>query len=91
MNNFIDKYYEQKVKITGYVSVYGQSEFGFSVGIGDSKTYNSKTMAGGIINDSEMIEKVKKLKQGDKISIIGTVKEYCWPISLEDATVVIEK
>ena len=93
----IEKKYKNKiVKITGYVSGNGLFEEGYTVSIGGLNNYKDYTCATGILLDENTINTAKKLKIGQKISIIGTAMETgtnaegTWPMVLNNAKIVVE-
>ena len=95
-----DKYKGKIVKITGYVTNFGNDDLEPGrtyVNIGNSTTYNDKIYAGGMTDDSNVKKQIDKLEKGQKISIIGvafkagTPKEGSWPMILNDIKIIEEQ
>ena len=92
----IEKYYEQYngklLKITGYVTVTGETEmFLSSVGLSDNDKNLERSYVGGHTNDSNLTKIVNNLKKGEKISIIGKLsEEKSIPLSLDIINVIDE-
>ena len=79
---FYDKYYGKTLKITGYVSSFGDeydssgfisTEFASGVNLGNSETYEKQVYATGITYDKEIAKEINNLEIGQKISIIGVL------------------
>ena len=79
---FYDKYYGKTLKITGYVSSFGDeydssgfisTEFATGVGLGNSETYETRVYVDGITYDQDIAKEINNLKIGQKISIIGVL------------------
>ena len=96
IKDFYDKYSGKIIKITGYVTNFGQSEVIHSgnepetyINIGNRTTYKDKTYAGGYTTNTTEIEKINNLKAGQNISIIGILdNDLSWPIDLSDVKIV---
>lgn len=96
IKNFYDKYSGKVIKITGYVTNFGQSEIIHSgneaetyINIGNATSYKEKVYAGGYTTDKIEIEKINNLKVGQNISIIGKLNnDLGWPIDLSDVKIV---
>jgi len=95
-----DKYKGKTVKITGYVSNFGDDDLEPGrtyVNIGNSTTYENKIYAGGRTYDNAVKAQINKLEKGQKISIVGvafktgTPEEGSWPIGLNDIKIIVEK
>lgn len=94
-----DKYKGKTVKITGYVSNFGDDDLEpgrTCVNIGNSTTYKNKIYAGGMTYDSAVKDQINKLEKGKKISIVGvafktgTPEEGSWPMGLNDIKIIEE-
>ncbi len=82
IKDFYKKYKGKTIKVTGYVSSFGDefdSELGAKsatgVNIGNSESYETIVYAYGVTYNSDIIEKIHKLKEGSKVSLIGTLSD----------------
>lgn len=94
-----NKYKGKTVKITGYVSSFGDNDVEPEktfVNIGNKSTYKDKVYAGGLTSESNVQNQIKNLQIGQKISIIGvafksgTLQEGSFPMSLNDVKIIVE-
>lgn len=94
-----DKYKGKTVKITGYVSNFGDDDLEPGrtyVNIGNSTTYKNKIYAGGMTSDNVVKGQIDKLEKGQKISIVGvafktgTPEESSFPMTLYDIKIIEE-
>lgn len=94
LEQFEKKYSGKRVKITGYIANiasenYLNNEY-LVVGLGKYETNNEKIYASGASMDENVKEKIKQLKKGQKISIIGTafekgtISDGVWPLVLDN-------
>lgn len=94
LEQFEKKYSGKRVKITGYIANivsenYLNNEY-LVVGLGKNETNNEKIYASGASMDENVKEKIKQLKKGQKISIIGTafekgtISDGVWPLVLDN-------
>ena len=100
IRDFYNKYYGKKLKITGYVSAFGNeydtflgNEFATGVNIGNSETYETRTSVQGVTYDSNVAKKINNLKVGQKISIIGILpnpnESMSLPVALKALDIII--
>lgn len=94
LEQFEKKYSGKRVKITGYIANiasenYLNKEY-LIVDLGKNETNNEKIYASGASMDENVKEKIKQLKKGQKISIIGTafekgtISDGVWPLVLDN-------
>lgn len=94
LEQFEKKYSGKRVKITGYIANiasenYLNKEY-LVVDLGKNETNNEKIYASGASMDENVKEKIKQLKKGQKISIIGTafekgtISDGVWPLVLDN-------
>lgn len=94
LEQFEKKYSGKRVKITGYIANiasenYLNKEY-LIVDLGRNETNNEKIYASGASMDENVKEKIKQLKKGQKISIIGTafekgtISDGVWPLVLDN-------
>ena len=93
---FYNKYKDKTIKVTGYVSYWGDkydlgSDYATGVNIGNSKTYETMTYASGVTQDSNVIQKIHNLKNGQKISLVGKLStSESQPITINLTNIVEE-
>lgn len=94
LEQFEKKYSGKRVKITGYIANiasenYLNKEY-LIVDLGKNETNNEKIYVSGASMDENVKEKIKQLKKGQKISIIGTafekgtISDGVWPLVLDN-------
>ena len=92
---FYNKYKGKTIKVTGYVSYWGDkydlgSEYATGVNIGNGTTYETMTYASGVTQDSTVIQKIHNLKNGQKVSLIGKLSKESLPITINLTNIVEE-
>lgn len=87
---FYEKYRGKNIKIMGYVSSFGDkfasnlgTELTTGVNIGNSQTYLTRVYAYGVTYHSDITEKIHSLKEGSKVSLIGTLPNDAWSQPVE--------
>jgi len=97
---FYQKYKGKIIKLTGYVSAFGDkyacnlgAELATGVNIGNSQSYKTTVYAYGVTYSSDIIKKIHHLKEGAKISLIGTLPEpesWSHPVEIHLTNIVEE-
>ncbi len=95
---FYQKYKGKIIKVTGYVSAFGDEydcnlgvELATGVNIGNSQSYKTKVYAYGVTYSSDIIKKIHNLKEGSKISLIGTLSDsWSQPVEIHLTNIVEE-
>lgn len=95
---FYEKYKNKTIKVTGYVSVFGDEfysnlgpDLATGVEIGNSQSYKTKVYVYGVTYNSDIIEKIHKLREGSKVSLIGTLPDsYSEPIEIHLTNIIEE-
>lgn len=95
---FYQKYKGKIIKVTGYVSAFGDEfdcnlgvDLATGVNIGNSQSYKTKVYAYGVTYNSDIIKKIHNLKEGAKISLIGTLPDsWSQPVEIHLTNIVAE-
>lgn len=95
---FYKKYKGKIIKVTGYVSSFGDEydsnlgvELATGVNIGNSQSYKTRVYAYGVTYSSDLIKKIHNLKEGEKVSLIGTLPDsWSQPVEIHLTNVVKE-
>lgn len=98
IKDFYQKYKGKIIKVTGYVSDWGDefdSDLGVDlatgVNIGNSQSYKTKIYAYGVTYNSDIINKIHNLKEGEKIILIGTLSNsWSQPVGIYLTNIVKE-
>ena len=95
---FYQKYKGKIIKVTGYVSAFGDEydcnlgvDLATGVNIGNSQSYKTRVYAYGVTYNSDIIKKIHNLKEGAKISLIGTLPDsWSQPVEIHLTNIVAE-
>lgn len=95
---FYKKYKGKTIKVTGYVSAFGDEydsnlgvELATGVNIGNSQSYQTRVYAYGVTYNSDIIKKIHNLKEGSKVSLIGTLPDsWSQPVEIHLTNIIEE-
>lgn len=95
---FYKKYKGKTIKVTGYVSAFGDEydsnlgvELATGVNIGNSQNYQTRVYAYGVTYNSDIIKKIHNLREGSKVSLIGTLPDsWSQPVEIHLTNIIEE-
>ena len=95
---FYKKYKGKTIKVTGYVSAFGDeydsklgNELATGVNIGNSQSYKTQVCAYGVTYNSDIIKKIHNLREGSKVSLIGTLPDsWSQPVEIHLTDIIEE-
>lgn len=95
---FYEKYKGKIIKVTGYVSDFGDeynsnlgAELATGVNIGNSQSYKTMVYAYGVTYNSDIINKIHNLREGAKVSLIGTLPDsWSQPVEIHLTNMIEE-